>query len=398
MSKDKRFIKWYLTKRCDLGCVFCHNSDQRKSWETDISSDSMAKIATKLAKSEMIEGLTLLGGEPTIASGFFDVAKAFVGAKFKFGIVTAGHHLSEDKYEELITNPNLKFLGVSVDSLDPDEVKLLRGINTLPNQISGIKRADQLRSQLGLSFEIYVNIVLSTMNGQKMPEIVQELKSIGVNQVKILGFNKRGRGKESGVNLRPTVLQELEYVHMLASQYKEMKENWRKDNFKVEYCFLSSMGKDYVQSVYEIEDFPLSGHLCPISRSVAYIVNDGDLYPCEEFRPYFGLDESRNTFKPISLMECDVDESLSSDYIVDTFQMVGNPGLYETYEPCNECRHLFVNCVPCGVRGTDKSNTIKHDRCSIYKELLVEVGKYQPREGELKPLTSPLIKHHVPSV
>lgn len=398
MSNDKRFIKWYLTKRCDLGCVFCHNSDQRKAWETDMSSESMAEIAGKLAKSDKIEGVTLLGGEPTIASGFLDVAKAFVGAKFKFGIVTAGHHLAEDKYEELITNPNLKFLGISFDSLDPEEVKLLRGINTLPKQLSGIERAAKLRQQLGLSFEIYVNIVLSTMNGNQMPSIVDKLKSIGVNQVKILGFNKRGRGKDSGINLRPSVIEELEYVHLLASQYKEKEEEWSKDNFKVEYCFLSSMGKDYVQSTYNIYDFPLSGHLCPISRSVAYIVNDGDLYPCEEFRPYFGMDERKNTFKPISLLENDIDESLSSEYIVDTFRMVGEPSLYETYEPCNECRHLFVNCVPCGVRGTDKSNTIKHDRCSIYKELLIEIGNYQPRSEVLQPLTSPLIKHHGPSV
>jgi MoaA/NifB/PqqE/SkfB family radical SAM enzyme len=388
----RKFVKWYTPRNCDLGCKFCHNAHSRRTWARDSSEGDMRAIAGALADSDKIAGLTFLGGEPTLASGFEDACDELARANFKFGIVTAGHHLAG--FPKLYENPNLGFVGLSIDSLDGSVVKAIRGRGVLGDQIEGLELALRRRSELGASYQIYINTVLTKKNYIEMPDMLRHFASIGVNRVKILSYNTRDKGASAASELKLDPEDIVDAARRLGRLHLSEKATWNRSKFQIEYNFLSALAKRYYNSVESFE-FPIAGHLCPISRSTVFLSNNGDLYACENFKPYFGMDDNSllgAAHKIGNILDRGFDAVASAFYLKSTFYTVANSDLYDNLEPCRTCPHLFKECVPCGLKGTKRETTFVNDHCSEYKQRLLDAGIYIGRTDEPIRLAAPLTK------
>ncbi|VBT75840.1 molybdenum cofactor biosynthesis protein A [Burkholderia pseudomallei] len=391
----KKFVKWYFTKNCDLGCAFCHNAYNRKTWGVDSEKDIAVSVAENLRNSKLVAGLTFLGGEPTYSESFIPACNALRGADFKFGIVTAGHKLSDLQLSGLYHNPNLGFIGVSLDSLDSQIVKDIRGRDVFDHQYGGLLNATNTRTRINAKYQIYVNIILTSKNALSMNSILDHMHEIGVNKVKILSYNTRDKGSKAASELKLGLTELYEASKSIAQNHDQKKEIWARNGFDVEYNFLSALAKQYFNDV-EGHSFPTTGHLCPISRDTVFLANDGRLFACEYFKPYFGIDDDNflgERHDICNLLDTNFDDAVEKFYFKTTFYTVANSNLYESLYPCNECKHLFKTCVPCGLKGTARSEVTVNEHCNFYKEKLEISGAYQTRENIRTRLREPLVKH-----
>lgn len=396
MELEKKFIKWYFTKGCDLGCTFCHNAYTRNQWEHDCSDDFLRRIAYNLRNSNRIQGLTFLGGEPTYNSNLVEVCNILNGASFRFGIVTAGHKLKEEKYEQVLLNPNLGFIGFSIDSLDKELVKSIRKRDILNDQLDSLLKVLEYRKQHNKNYEVYINTILTKENSKDICNIIDFFVGIGINKIKLLSYNVRDKGQKGAANLKLEQEELFEISKTIAFHAIVNKQLWHEQNFELELNFLSSLAKEYFNKAHGF-DLNVRGHLCPISRSTVFVKNDGGLYACEDLKPYFGIDENNIIgfpHKVRNLAEEQFDEIVDSLYLATTFYTVGNPSLYENMKPCNSCHHLFKNCVPCGLPGTNKDNEMTNQHCSFYKEKLDSEGIITSVD-KIERLWQPIKKHKI---
>ncbi len=379
-ERPAQFVKWYFTRRCDLGCSFCHNAKDRQRWDSDATGARVLAVARNLQRSSKVAGLTFLGGEPTTSDHLAPACAALEGATFKFGIVSAGHRLDPVALPEVYENPNLGFLGFSLDSLRSDVVKRIRGRAILESQEGNLRKAIEFRARTSSKYQIYINIILTRVNAGEMPDILDYLCDIGVSKVKILSYNTRDKGMSAAESLQLSVNEQHEVAHALGRNHAEKANTWQTAGFDVEYNFLSALAKDYYNRAFSY-GLPERGHLCPISRSTVFLGNDGMLYACEELKPFFGTASERlQGDHPIAdLAEVPFDSAIEKFYLRHTFARVMSSRLYENMEPCNECPHLFSRCVPCGLQGMGTDRVVVNEHCAMYRDLMNAKGLYEPR-------------------
>ncbi len=367
------YIKWNLTKNCSLACKFCHNAMDRVGWATDLDKPALERLLFHLRESEDVVGLTLLGGEPTEARFFFEVCEGLEGAGFPFGFVTAGHSLDEERYRSVITNPNLGFIGFSIDSLDASIVRSIRGHDILETQLANLKWVMRLRESEGLSFDVFVNTVFMKKNADEIPRMAEHFYERGVSKFQILKYSSRNLGERNADALRPDCNAEVELVRRLAEQHEERLAIWDSRKYKVEYCFLSSLGHDYVREKFA-SSFPRGrGHVCPMRRDTLFLASNGGAYPCDSYRPFFGASPETSldgVHRIQSLVDLPVEDIFNSDFHRKTRLVVGERSQFDNILPCRECPHLLVDCVPCSVSSSDKSQTFVMERCAFYHDAL----------------------------
>lgn len=365
------YIKMNLTKGCALNCKFCHNVMERGKWPTDLNEEELDVIIDRIKENNNVTGMTLLGGEPTDSKLFFKVCQRLSDANFKFGFITAGYNLHLEKFKEVLHNKNLGFIGVSIDSLKSEIVKDIRGKDILDTQKNNLKLIIEEKKKNNLEYVVSTNTILMTENQYDMVDIINYFYRLGVNKVQILEYNPRNGRK---TNLQQQFADELKSLDILMQHYRENETEWKKSNFKVEYCFLPPIGKDYVQKKWKI-DLKETGnsHICPIYRDTIFISNNGGVYPCEKYKPYLSLDEENpeKVFGIQNLLDYSLDTIVHNDFFSysDKKREEGDK-LFGNCIPCKLCPHLCKDCYPCMLYGIYEQEEIEFAKCSFYSSEL----------------------------
>jgi radical SAM protein with 4Fe4S-binding SPASM domain len=119
-----RICVWELTLRCNARCRLC-GSSAGAARPDELSTAERADLARELVDLGL-ETVTLSGGEPLLADGFFDLARQLIAAGVRTDTVTNALAIDEDMASRLA---DLGLYGVTISFDGPEEIHDdLRGV------------------------------------------------------------------------------------------------------------------------------------------------------------------------------------------------------------------------------------------------------------------------------
>ncbi|WP_025683554.1 radical SAM protein [Paenibacillus maysiensis] len=369
------YIKWNLTKKCTLGCKFCINAEMRKEWNTDIDEDGLQEMLERIAKINNLKGITLLGGDPLDYKYIFELANGLEQQNIPFGFITAGEHLYTGKYDLLLKNKKLEFIGLSIDSLDRGIVESIRGRDILKAQLESLDYLLKVKENNNLNYKIFTNSILMNINKESLIDLIDFFIRRNVDKIQILEYNHRAKSKN---DFSLPFTEELLFVEKLIAYLINMKENTEAIS-KLELCFVPELGKEYIEKNIKMGQLSKgNSNVCPVFRETAFISNDGFIYPCDSYKPYLKFDEEteipEKIYKIENMLQIDFNDVVEkNEFFSDLNELIMKPKeeLYGNFEPCQECKYLLKSCYPCLVVAENyKDETIAFGKCLKYKELL----------------------------
>ena len=145
-----------LTKRCNLGCVFCdiHNSNEEMEAEDAVR---VIDNANRLG----IKWLVITGGEPFLHKGLFDIVERAKSLNLKISVTTNGSLIDIDK----IRSSQIDLISVSLDGIGKthDSLRKNDGLyEKVKNNILELKKNKQ---------NISINFVVTNKNVHELEKI-----------------------------------------------------------------------------------------------------------------------------------------------------------------------------------------------------------------------------------
>ncbi|MFK4168332.1 radical SAM protein [Paenibacillus lautus] len=385
------YVKWNLTKKCTLGCKFCINAQSRKKWNTDTNEDELKKIIENISSVEDLRGITLLGGDPLEYEHIHVLTKELEKSNIPFGFITAGELLYTGQYDQILMNSKLDFIGLSIDSLNQEIVKSVRGRDILDKQIKSLDYLIDLRRNEDLKYKIFTNTILMNINEGTVVELIDYFINKNVDKVQILEYNSSGNEKH---NFSISFTDELEFLEKLivyVEQSHVQVQNNDNRLSKLELCFLPELGKKYFSERVGIPGLRQgSSNVCPVFRGTIFLSNDGLVYPCDSYKPYIRFNEVTGVPDKVYPIENILEHNLSSivhgNAFFQEFNAIVNKSkneLYSNFEPCQTCDYLLKTCFPCLISAENyKDEEIVFGKCMKFKELLAINGQGGAYEKE----------------
>ncbi len=172
---EPTFLNIEPTTRCNFNCWYCVG---RHMQQEDIT---VARFAQVLDNFPSVKTIALVGeGEPLMHKGFFDMAQLAKARGIRVMIISNGSTLSQSIVEKLCA-AEIAYVGISIDSIDPEVFASSRIDGKLEKIWQGIRRLREYRDDRGLQYpKIGLKGTLFSYNKTELPAIVATAKAYGV--------------------------------------------------------------------------------------------------------------------------------------------------------------------------------------------------------------------------
>ncbi len=134
-----RYLFLEVTRRCNLACAYCGSSCNAKEQRPELTSAEwigvMEQVAGDFDPRQVM--IALMGGEPLIKEGIFDLAAALQRLRFPWGMVTNAQELDADAARRLVAL-GLRSISLSLDA-PPELNDRLRGRDTSRKVVEGVE-------------------------------------------------------------------------------------------------------------------------------------------------------------------------------------------------------------------------------------------------------------------
>jgi len=174
-SAEPTFLNIEPTTRCNFNCWYCVG---RHMQQEDIKVENFAQV---LDNFPTVKTIALVGeGEPLMHKGFFDMAKMAKERNVRVMIISNGSTLSTSIVKQLC-EAEVAYIGISIDSIDPEIFASSRIDGKLEQIWQGIQRLREYRDANGFQYpKIGLKGTLFSYNKDELPGIVAMAKSYGV--------------------------------------------------------------------------------------------------------------------------------------------------------------------------------------------------------------------------
>lgn len=168
---DVRFAQIDPTSVCDLHCGYCVGRDWRQA---HLKADHFEEFIGSITRLEYVQ---LQGeGEPMLAKRFWEHLETLRAVGTDVGFTTNGRHLTEDAVKRLV-DLGVRSIAVSVDTLDPDLFRTIRGGDLRPT-LAGIERLMTHRSP---GMDVFTTSVLMQLTFDGFTELIQYAEAGGLS-------------------------------------------------------------------------------------------------------------------------------------------------------------------------------------------------------------------------
>lgn len=163
-----------VTNKCNSRCKMC------RQWRTTVSSTELSAFIWKQALHSLSCfspdcKVCFAGGEALLKDDFFDILRYCQESNILFGLTTNGILLNDDVIRKLFScNPFN--VNISLDSLDEDVYRTIRGVDGLKTVLSNIEKLMELRESVGNSTVINLKTMVTRENIQNLETIVEYSK------------------------------------------------------------------------------------------------------------------------------------------------------------------------------------------------------------------------------
>ncbi len=266
-QKDKHpllCVFWETTLRCNLKCAHCGSScgpevPKKEELSTGEIKNVFKSIAEDYDPKRIMIAVT--GGEPLLRRDVFDVMGYASGLGFSWGLVTNGTLIDERIVHEM-KKAGMLTVSVSIDGTEDihDEIRGKTGAFQEATQGTGMLTDSKHFKQ------IEIITCVSKKNIDKLDEIYELCKDLGVDGWRIFTVVRRGRAKEDDdFSLTPK-----EQVFVL----DYIKEKRKEKELKVNFCDEGFLGLDYEGEVRD------QFFYCWAGITVGSILYNGDVAAC----------------------------------------------------------------------------------------------------------------------
>lgn len=336
-NEDRNIDSIYLilTDRCNLSCTHCCASAPDLASKEELDTDEMLKVIDKVLQVNP-SCITISGGEPLVRYDIWIIMK-YLKDNFngKIDLMTNGLLINESNISSI--KKYFDNISVSIDGIDEDTCKIIRGNNVFKNVIKKIEF---------LKDNNFKNISLSAIlpNNETINKEFEKLnKELGTESI-IRHFSYKGRAGEN---------------HKKIS--KEMNEYLKNRNME------NTNIVDWKRYVPEEKKDIIPG-ACGGCKSTLSIGSNGDIYPCnllmDKVYKIGNVQEIDNLLIYIKNMKIDSNKGYKA--FIDLKQCNNNK--------CKECS-VKSFCWSCPAECDDllsKENIFK-DRCNQIKDTLISV-------------------------
>lgn len=326
-------IVWNFTNKCNLKCKHCY---QNASYPLpgELTLEEKLNVISQLDKAG-VPLIALSGGEPTIHPDFLRIVEEGSKRGIYMAVATNGTRFSNMGFVERALNAGLKYVEVSLDSVNPkihDEIRGVKG--AWDETMRGVKNLVKMNASVGLAMTV------TKLNYREVEDMVKLGEELGVKRVIFFNFIPTGRGKDIvNLDLTPAEREEiLKKVYELARGSRIQvaftapqlaRVSWQMSSGSD--CLPTHFSPPKSQSLRALAEF-IGG--CGAGRIYAAIQPDGKVTPC--------------VFLPIVV----------GDLRTETFQEIWNSSLVLRRlrnkellkQPCGECQYKYV-CGGCRARA-----------------------------------------------
>lgn len=265
-------VFWDITCECNLRCAHCYNFNGTRQ-ESELSAGEVKRTLQEMSAFG-VKSISFSGGEPFMRKDMLEIVHHAAGLRFdSVGVSTNGILLDRDTVEQLgAAKLNIQ---ISIDGDDAKTHDMARGAK---GAFDGAIRSIRLLLEEGVNTSVCTTA--TTLNVDRIPNIIQLMDDLGVKNYRVQGVVPMGRGKMNADDLRLTPARMKELVQYL-------------ENRKIQ---VSSYNMTLKPPPTDPVNFCDSG-VCSAASSVCSITPEGNVVPCTYFWGLNGENLREHTFQ-----------------------------------------------------------------------------------------------------
>ena len=326
-----------ISGQCNYRCVFCESDMPYWSGKIrELPTKDYIKILDTLAEIGVFS-IFLTGGEPLLNRNWYLIAKHAIDLSFNTSLSTNGVFLNKDNIDKLI-KIQLPYIQVSLHGPPGIHEKVTKSKNTYNIVKANIKTA----IEEGLI--VQVAIVGLRENFEYIPQIIEDLATIGVRIFRILRFIPSHR------------LEMIKHVpdkHIVIKTIPKIITTAKEYNVRV---YISTPPGLIEWIPYDVESdliHPLA-YSCSAGKTSLAILPSGDVYPCIGFR-------NRKEMYCGNILKDTFEEIWNAPPMVKLRMLLPN----DYKGACGDCRFKWV-CYSCRAVAYNLNGDIYGEDASCY--------------------------------
>lgn len=299
-----------ITERCNLRCKYCYRGGGHKT--RDISTKDWIKISNDLGSLKVIRCM-VSGGEPTLHKGIVQILHSLLENDIFPYLATNGTKLTPKMVSDF-KDIRLKYVQVSLDTVDKDLFFYITGVNCLESVLKGIDRLTNA------GIVVRVKAVITKLNAPNIVKLIDFCDSVGVAEVAFDLYSPSAMGGKKDA------------LFLTQEQYEMFKETIKKQQEKYK-------GKMSIGSFSKIPRWKNADSIihCGAFLGSLTINSQGEVIVCDQF------DDSR--LRPGNVLK----NSIMSVWNSDKMKRVRELKNVETeiHPICKNCEYFNVCKTGC---------------------------------------------------
>ncbi len=261
-----------ITARCNARCLHCSIPSTTEA-AGELSESQWKRILDHMADIKVF-GVSFTGGEPLVRADLLELVEHAHKRGLRVSVATNGFLLNEDVVDRLVER-GVDFFMISLDGATARTHDTFRGLPGLYERvIHALRIVNERKIPVG------VVTVLTKMNLEEVPSLIDVVKDTGVTRISIANMRIAGRAAEN-LYLEPEI---KDLISFLSNLYKKDKET---SGIDIKYpnlpakIYVESIGMDAYRNVIEQGKIGVCGAGiigCAISPS-------GNVKPCDMSGP-----------------------------------------------------------------------------------------------------------------
>lgn len=217
MKKEYSSIRFEVTSKCNISCLYCHNLDYTNRAD-DLTYEEIILLIKNLKQIFPINKILLTGGEPLLQTKIVDIVKKITDLGIKTDLVTNGKKLTYGLLKQLI-DVGLKRIRLSIDGFKEHE---LYRVGSSAEELW--KFAEWLVKNTNIN--VCIHTVCSPHNINTLYDIYRKNIEIGVHRWRVFDIGYQG----GGLNSKHKITFE-QYYRKLFNKAKLIIKDYINNNF-----------------------------------------------------------------------------------------------------------------------------------------------------------------------
>jgi radical SAM protein with 4Fe4S-binding SPASM domain len=183
------FVVWNITQACNLTCAHCYQNARHKPLDDELTTGEKLDVIDQLA-DEFVPFLAFAGGEPPVSRDFYRVLARCREHGIHVTVATNGMLLTPERCARLKAE-GVKYVEVSVDSIDPRQHDRFRGLESAwARSVQGIKNSVAAGIRTGMA------VCFTRETAHTLDDFIRFAEDLGCHTFSHFNFIPVGRGRD----------------------------------------------------------------------------------------------------------------------------------------------------------------------------------------------------------